>query len=53
MANLTLFGPGGKIIDNGQFRPWYMGISFRQTLVGISLQHNGMGFIFPVIGVGI
>ena len=44
---------GRKIIDNGQFRPWPMGISFRETPVGISLQHIGMGYIFPIIDVGI
>ena len=35
---LTLLVPGGKIIDNGQFRPWAVGIPFQSTLVGISFQ---------------
>ena len=45
--------PGRKIIDNGQFRPWLVGISFKQTVVGISFQHSGMGIVFQNIGIGI
>ena len=43
----------GKIIDNGQFRPWAEGISFQSTLVGISFQCIGLGVIFLNISVGI
>ena len=45
--------PGIKIIDNGQFRPWAVGIPFRSTLVGISFQCNSLGIIFLNISVGI